>query len=570
MGKKPLVTKSHIMKLASEQAMSDRERSIVTELWVENEPTLDANSDNLFEELCTAAKEGDLEKTKSLVTNFGAPINMIDRWQCNPLFYACLCGHYEVVQFLLENGAQCDPNTFTGERCLYGALNDRIRKLLRSYKFSKAINENQPYLQFLTDLYTKHHYSDLTFVIRRPLAADEDGGQDEEFRVQRYVMAARSKYFREQLSKRWRDQPIVRLSSKHVDAAAFSSVLKYLYTGQLVNIKKPVLENMVFVCKHLDMRELQARCEELLKEEVKTSKNALKAQDANEMARIRGDYEAFLRELLGIAMYIAKTDIPRTYVAIQSVFDDEVPPIDPSSTFADVGIFIDDVVFPCHKAVLCRSEYFDIMLQGEFSEANVQSSCVRYNQGSLDYELHLPVIELHSVSAESFVYVLEFLYTDRCTIPTDQAFDVMLVADMLMLDRLKSIASIALTSADEPIMDIFQLTRTAVELNVDRLEQWCIRYFSDHLDRYIQDPLFHELIRESAQSIAGRQETDSIPFIDELRYWLGKKYCVFQEELNPEGRIDEEYRDDWTDLEALYNEKLEMLDQVLASLGLDA
>lgn len=34
--------------------------------------------------------------------------------------------------------------------------------------------------------------------------------------------------------------------------------------------------------------------------------------------------------------------------------------------------------------------------------------------------------------------------------------------------------------------------------------------------------------------------------------------------------MDEEYRDEWTDLEGLYNEKLEMLDRVLESLGLEA
>ena len=30
-------------------------------------------------------------------------------------------------------GAKCEANTFEGERCLYGALNDDIRNLLRNY-----------------------------------------------------------------------------------------------------------------------------------------------------------------------------------------------------------------------------------------------------------------------------------------------------------------------------------------------------------------------------------------------------------------------------------------------------
>ena len=32
---------------------------------------------------------GDLEKTESLVRNFGAPIDVVDAWQSSPLYYAC-------------------------------------------------------------------------------------------------------------------------------------------------------------------------------------------------------------------------------------------------------------------------------------------------------------------------------------------------------------------------------------------------------------------------------------------------------------------------------------------------
>lgn len=351
----------------------------------------------------------------------------------------------------------------------------------------------------MTDLHDEHPYHDLTFVISDPY-------NDTEFPVQRFVMAARSAYFREQLLGRWRNESTVKLSSKLVNATAFASVLQYLYTGQLVDISNDVLENMIFVSKHLHMPDLQTRCEELL-QEGKTSKNALRAQDAKAMAKIRNDYEAFLETLFAFAAHVNQSDKDtHLYTVTQSWLEQQEEKSNdmPEATFADVGILIDNIVFPCHKAFLCRTQFFEIMLEGTFSEADVQTSCIRYSQGR---ELHLPLVELHEVSAEAFGYVMEYLYTDRCTIPVEEAYDVLLAADMLMLDRLKSIAAIALTTPEEPILDIYELTRTAISLNVDRLEQWCIRYFADHLDDYIKEQRFYDLIRESAQSIAGRQET---------------------------------------------------------------
>ena len=60
-------------------------------------------------------------------------LNVRDKWDSTPLYYACLCGHPEVVSYLLENGARCDANTFDGERCVYGSLTDQIRKMLINF-----------------------------------------------------------------------------------------------------------------------------------------------------------------------------------------------------------------------------------------------------------------------------------------------------------------------------------------------------------------------------------------------------------------------------------------------------
>ncbi|ORX49411.1 POZ domain-containing protein [Hesseltinella vesiculosa] len=578
MTKGSTVSKSRVMELA-QQEMTTVGTLVAAD---DYELTMDPNADNVFDELCTACKQGDLEKVESLVSSFGASVNQVDDWQASPLYWSCLCGHYEIVKFLLENGAQCDPNTFQGERCAYGALNSDIRTLLFSYKITKATDTNQPYLAFLTDLLYDHPFDDVCFSIRmapptNSSTADTPPAQYHSFAAHRCMLVARSPYFKQHLLERWKGQTNIKLNKSLVDPTAFGAVLRYIYTGQLGDADDQVLENIVFVCRHLDMPELSVRCQQFLE----TPKNERKRQlgyDAKEMARIRLDMEQFLQHLLFTAAHVERQGEADWMVRQRFLeyvhTDDSSQPLplasmmDPTTTFADVAVYLtqENILFPCHKSFLCRSDYFKYMLQGTFAEASAQTSSIHYENTTT---IQLPVVQT-DVPSDVFQFVLEFLYTDRCTIPIDAAYDVLLVADLLLMDRLKALAAIALTSHDQPILPIFDLMQTALDLNVDRLEQWCTQYFAKHFDDYIHQDAFQNLIRQSAQTIAGRQETDSIPFVDELRYYLGKLYSVEYDDLGGVGNMFGDTKEGWTELEREYNAKLDILDAVLENLGLEA
>ncbi|CAB4423679.1 unnamed protein product [Rhizophagus irregularis] len=140
---------------------------------------------------------------------------------------------------------------------------------------------------------------------------------------------------------------------------------------------------------------------------------------------------------------------------------------------------------------------------------------------------------------------------------------------MFLLDKLKSLASIVLTSSSEPLEDIYVLMRTAIDLNIERLERWCSRWFAEHLSEVLEDQRFLDLIDESAHSIQKRQETDTIPFVDDLRYWLSKKNSVLEEDIDKKsGKVRED--EDITAWETEYNSSLEKIDQILLKLNLDA
>src|SRR3954453_21412404 len=96
---------------------------------------------------------------------------------------ASLCGHYEVIRLLLENGALCERDSFQGERCLYNALNDRIRNLLLSYDYAKSASPLQPLAAHITSLLTRPtpKTSDITI-----------SAYDQSFHLHKFLLAARS------------------------------------------------------------------------------------------------------------------------------------------------------------------------------------------------------------------------------------------------------------------------------------------------------------------------------------------------------------------------------------------
>ena len=67
----------------------------------------------------------------------------------------------------------------------------------------------------------------------------------------------------------------------------------------------------------------------------------------------------------------------------------------------------------------------------------------------------------------------------------------------------------------------------------------------------IQDENLHELIIQDATEVKGRQETDSIPVIDDIRYHITSEVQTVSEMSEA-------------------SEKLQLIDNLLEDLGLDA
>lgn len=501
-----------------------------------------------FRELLECTRRGDLEKVSSLVENFSVELNRVDEYDYSPLILASLCGHIEVVRYLLQHGAILERDTFDGARCLYGALNDEIRNLLLKYDASTAVDLLQPFAAHLTAL-RRGNLPLSTFDIMF-------GSKTAVLEAHKFLLAARSPYFRERLkTPEWRGKASINVqqAANHLEL-----VLKYIYVDNLdTELTESELRDLIRITEKFQLPLLAGYyldAQEVSKRERQQSQSRL----------AQADLEAYVKEeVIGRSWRINAPCLDALEVARSYLIRDPLVLAD-----ALLAVPTEDgawsKVYPVHKSMLIKSEYYLTAFTSGFAET---------------YE-DVPVFSL-STTPEVAEIMLTFLYVDRVEIPRTLALEVLELASFLLLSKersLKSLAAISITNNEAelpPDTDIYSILRIAWQTETPRVEQYVAKYLARHLDDFLYKDEFKEIIKESADRISNRQETDTIELVDDIRFYLTEAYGIYLE-MNPadERRPGESVKEDlWVPLttyELQYNEQLAKLDDLLASLSLDA
>ncbi|XP_047414121.1 inhibitor of Bruton tyrosine kinase isoform X1 [Sciurus carolinensis] len=124
---------------------------------------------------------------------------------------------------------------------------------------------------------------------------------------------------------------------------------------------------------------------------------------------------------------------------------------------------VDGKEFPCHKCVLCaRLEYFHSMLSSSWIEA---SSCA-----ALEMPIHSDILKV----------ILDYLYTDEAVVikesqNVDFICSVLVVADQLLITRLKDICEVALTE-NLTLKNAAMLLEFAALYNAEQLKLSCLQF----------------------------------------------------------------------------------------------
>ncbi|XP_072928113.1 ankyrin repeat and BTB/POZ domain-containing protein 1 isoform X4 [Hemitrygon akajei] len=336
-------------------------------------------------ELFASCRKGELSRVRYLVEQRDVELNVKDKWDSTPLYYACLCGHEELVRYLLENGAKCEINTFDGERCLYGALNDSIRRLLKDYKqITAKCMQRDYYDDFLQRLLEQGLYSDISFLVH-----------GEMFRAHCCVLNARSTYFAEMFQTKWKGKKAIALKHPLINPMAFRAILQYLYTGRL-DIEVENVEDFKILAKQCKLEELISEVERKCKKvyEFVSSKPGtwvkILTLEPQENCRLQDDLAMLADCALPPELRVGFGELP---------FDST----DNFSSYPDLSFRVEGYIFLCHKAFFCsRSDYFRALLQDHFSESE-----------QLQSQPSIPMVTLHNVTEEIFIRVLYYIYSDE-------------------------------------------------------------------------------------------------------------------------------------------------------------
>lgn len=441
-------------------------------------------------------KQGKLSKLQQLVEDSEVDLNMRDEWDSTPLYYACLCGHAQVVQYLLQSGSRCAENTFDGERCLYGALTDEIRTLVRNWKqVNQAGLKRNRHYELMTYLLDRSPFSDVKFIIHGA-----------EFNLHKCVLAARCSYFAKAFREKWQNMSVISINNFKITRRSFAAVVQYIYTGRM-DIEHDCLSEAKALAKNC---KLSVLLEEIQNAEIRVVElKKLKPFLQSRVQVFSVESNNCTQQLYANLNYLVNFVIPSS--AYNWVDNGVLPFTKDDIFFSDVCFVVDDHRFYAHRAFLCTySEYFRARLDDHFSE------------NSLVDEHNLPLIHLNDINVVVFKAIINHAYADTFQVEdVDSAHEVLAFSHMLMMPSLSRRCGLYLSKSID-FYNIITLYRSAKCFSLTRLEDNCTLFMAKNLDKIIENEEFSQLVLEDAMEIQDREESDSVPLVDDIRHHLSE------------------------------------------------
>lgn len=510
-----------------------------------------------FTKLNVACRIGDINLVQSLLATPGLDINQVDEWDYSPLILLAICGHKKIVEMLLSRGAVCERDTFQGARCIYGALNNEIRDLLISFDMTKAVDESQPFAAHLSSILNPNQIPTKDIIFHFPHAVNKSV---QTFRLNRFLLSARSSYFSEKLNGDWKENMVI-VFPNTIDAGVFKIIINYIYlrTDFLPIDDKQIQPHLEWLARQLNLDDLSESIQKIKEVEHNFTSSIAKVKHefvSKFILNARNQLKEFLKHQVLANKHVSLLELQEE-VDFEDINIEISQETREGMNVGSVDLILScldakseaAVYYPVHKSVAIRSEYFDTMLKSDMFQST-QQELPLYN-GKLGNSMvirsalspqHFPVIRIGTSVSSALVaeIVLSFLYHDMVDIPLLQSIEVIFAADELFLDRLKSMSVMKFTSGfnfskedfislvDIVGYDAYDLIRISWQTRSEKLEHHVTKMIAYNISKIFHNQDEHlnilALIKESADRINERQDTDTIELVDDIRFNLGKKY----------------------------------------------
>jgi len=191
------------------------------------------------------------------------------------------------------------------------------------------------------------------------------------------------------------------------------------------------------------------------------------------------------------------------------------------SLFSDVQFLVQEKLIYAHKAVLyARCPALGNMFTGSFSESNRTT------------------IDIHEISYESFLALLEFLYTSHAPIEESDAMEIIMVSNRFNVSRLITLCELFLSKEVErhttqniskAEVDVIEMLLFAQQHNALQLAQFCLHFISTNYLPFSKRPEFRKLEGENLNYI----ETHRWPPVSYLKEL--EEYENAMKKLNKDG-----------------------------------
>eukprot|EP00978_Attheya_sp_CCMP212_P032730 scaffold129080_cov44-Attheya_sp.AAC.5 len=435
-----------------------------------------------------ACRTGNLEQVRYLVDAKKVSLNESDTHDATPLYLAALTGRDEICQYLLEQGAKCDPESGgDAARVFYVALTPELRRMLREWSLSAATRD--PFLDILRKAFNDPTHADCFTMI---------GG--EKIYLHYMLLYARCPRLAN-LVEDGGDEGLaqLRLPASHAESSKImSSLLEYLYTGVFETRDFDMAAEAAQLALYYNLKSLHGTLEGALERYL--SQSQAETLLLSEVGRFRCDTSdlSLLRQDM--------TKLARLMSTSHADFDN-LSTFSKVVQWSDTTVVCSDSTWSLNMFLVCgQSDYFSSALLGGFRESQ---------DSMLDFSHLVPSTDALSLAIQ-WMYADIFL-DDLTTV--ESAVDVLEFGAAILCPRLCAYAANAVLIPAVDVGNVFGMLQLSKIHGLERLENRCVQVLAVEFESVAACTELRTLLAKESAEIVQKGDVcvTDIPIAAEIR-----------------------------------------------------